>query len=102
MNGPQQGAFLAGDKTVFSTTNKNTIEKQEQAWINGTKKSAKSKTVLPPVEQGVQWLIDHYFMREKGKLPFIFNTRQSLIKNTMGKKTLSKKKQDIICIISLH
>lgn len=68
------------------------IEKQEQAWINGTNKSANFKTVLPPAEQGVQWLIDHYFMREKGKLPFIFNTRQSLIK-TERKKTLSKKKR---------
>ena len=81
--------FWQGIKLSFQRLTKNTIEKQEQAWINGTKKSANSKTVLPPVEQGVQWLIDHYFMREKGKLPFIFNTRQSLIKNTMGKKTLS-------------
>lgn len=39
-------------------------------------KSAKFKTVLPPAEQGVQWLIDHYSMREKGKLPFIFNHEQ--------------------------
>ena len=65
------------------------IEKEEQSWINGTKKSAKFKTVLPPVEQGVQWLIDHHFMREKGKLPF--NTRQSLIKNKRGKKHFLKK-----------
>ena len=34
-------------------------------------------------------IVDHYFMREKGKLPF--NTRQSLIKNKRGKKHFLKK-----------
>lgn len=49
-------------------TNKDTMEKQKQAWTNGTKKQAKFKTAPPPEQQGVQWLIDDYFTEENSTI----------------------------------
>lgn len=65
--------------------------------INGTKKSAKFKTVLPPVAQEVQWLTDNYFIGEnstterQATFHFHHSTRQSLIKNEEGKRHVLQK-----------